>query len=137
MFFCFTTVPFGCPPTPRSFKGNSTKEVIAACGYDSISLEIGSHFFTDALIHTLVIGSKEPPFSVGEPHSRVLSRPKCWLPDLLTDGDGNFLMPDGELQYERQLRLTPIYSILRENEPRRRIILQTMKSNSFVSEDQL
>ena len=75
-------------------------------------------------MHSLVVASKELPFSVGELHSRILSQLKCWAPKLARDADGNFFeKPDGQLAYERQPRKTPIYSILSETRPRRSIVL--------------
>lgn len=99
-------------------------EVIAACGYESIAAEADEHSFTKALIHTLVVASKSLPFSVGEFHSRILSRLKCWTPNLARDVDRNYLENrDGHLLYEKQPRKSPIYSILSETKPRRSIVL--------------
>ncbi|KAH8776221.1 hypothetical protein BGZ57DRAFT_953345 [Hyaloscypha finlandica] len=111
--------------TTGCFQGNKgVKEVIAACGYETIAPEVDKHSFTNALVETLALASKGPPFSVGELHSRVLSRLKCWTASLLYDKYGKILeTPDGNLAYEHQPRRTPIYSILRESKSRRSIVL--------------
>jgi len=111
--------------TTGFYQGNKgAKEVIAACGYETIAPEVDKHSFTNALIETLALASKGTPFSVGELHSRVLSRLKCWTASLLYDQDGKVLQTqDGNLTYERQPRRTPIYSVLRESKPRRSIVL--------------
>jgi hypothetical protein len=58
-----------------------------------------------------------------------MARLKCWTPDLARDRDGNFIPnPNKRLAYERQPRKTPVYSILRESEPRRSIVLQPLQS---------
>lgn len=111
--------------TTGYFKGNKgVKEIISACGYETIAPEVDEHSFTNALIETLALVSKGAPFSVGELHSRVLSRLKCWTASLLYDEDGKVLKTlEGNLVSERQPRRTPIYSILRESTPRRSIVL--------------
>lgn len=110
--------------TTGDFQGNKgVKEVISACGYETIAPEVDEHSFTNALIETLAMLSKGTPFSVGELHSRVLSCLKCWTASLLYDDDGKVLKtPEGNLVSERQPRRTPIYSILRESTPRRSIV---------------
>ncbi len=92
------------------------KEVIAACGFEAIAPEVGEHSFTEALIHTLKVLSRNEPFSVAQLHAQTLSRLRCWSPELET-------RPNGEYVYERQPRRTPIYSILSETIPRRSIVL--------------
>jgi hypothetical protein len=104
-------------------------EVIAACGYEAIAPEVGEHSFTNALIETLAAASKGVPFSVGELHSRILNRLKCWVPNIVKDTKGK-MKEDvrGRLEYERQPRRTPIYSILCESKPRRSILLAPLRS---------
>jgi len=114
-------------PATNPFRSKGTKEVIAACGYETIVQEAVNNSFTHALVETLADMSQGPPFSVGELHSRVLSRLTRWKLDLLKDKDGN-------LVYEHQPRRTPIYDIICEDEPRRSIILQPMKPISLSSE---
>jgi hypothetical protein len=111
--------------TTGCYQGNGgVKEVIAACGYETIAPEVDQHSFTNALIEILALASKGTPFSVGELHSRILSRLKCWTASLLYDEHGKILeTPDGNLAHERQPRRTPIYSILCESKPRRSIVL--------------
>jgi hypothetical protein len=99
-------------------------EVIAACGYETRAAEVDEHSFTKSLTETLAVASKGSPFSVGELHSRVLRKLKCWTPSLLRGGDGSYIdEPDGRLACERQPRRTPIYSIVSESLPRRSIVL--------------
>jgi hypothetical protein len=54
---------------------------------------------------------------------------KCWMPSFVKDNNGKFKEDlAGRLEYERQPRRTPIYSILCETEPRRSIILAPLKN---------
>lgn len=98
-------------------KGGRT-ESIAACGFGEVAAEVDDHSFTKALTHTLVLASKQPPFTVGELHARILSQLKCWSAPLARDQDGNHTD-----RLEPQRRKTPIYSILSETKPRRSIVL--------------
>ncbi|KAF8856020.1 hypothetical protein BDZ45DRAFT_804520 [Acephala macrosclerotiorum] len=99
-------------------------EVIAACGYETVAAQVDKHSFTKALLEILALKAKGGPFSVGDLHARVLSKLKCWAPDLLTDAKGKFLEThEGHLVYEHQPRRTPVYSIVCETEPRRSILL--------------
>lgn len=115
-------------PTLDSRQGTSgVVEVIAACGYESIAAAVDKHSFTRALTEILAIASKGAPFSVGELHARVLSKLKCWAPDLLVDDKGDYReSQEGNLIYEHQPRRTPIYSILSGTNPRRSILLGTL-----------
>jgi hypothetical protein len=99
----------------RPGKGGVT-EVIAACGFEATAPEVDEHSFTRALIHTLIVLSKETPFSVAQLHAQTLSKLRCWSPSLEKRSGG-------EYAYERQPRRTPIYSILSETNPRRSIEL--------------
>ena len=64
--------------TTGSFQSKAgVKEVIAACGYETMAPEVDKHSFGNALCDTLAAMSLGPPFSVGELHSRVLARLKC------------------------------------------------------------
>jgi hypothetical protein len=115
------------PTTDCQQRTGGVVEVIAACGYETIAAEVDQHSFTKALTDILAMASKGLPFSIGELHSRVLSRLKCWTPQLATDGDGNYIEnAEGRLLYERQPRRTPIYSILCETRPRRSIVLGSL-----------
>ena len=99
-------------------------EAIAACGYETFAPEVGEHSFTNALIETLATASKGMPFSVGYLHNRILNRLKCWVPCIERDNKGKMREDvDGRLEYERQPRRTPIYSLLVESKPRRSILL--------------
>jgi hypothetical protein len=102
-------------------------EVIAACGYEAVAPEVGEHSFTNALVETLADASKGVPYSVGELHNRIMNRLKCWVPSVAKDKNGK-IREDirGRLQYERQPRRTPIYSILCESKPRRSILLRPL-----------
>jgi hypothetical protein len=103
-------------------------EVIAACGYETIAPEVGEHSFSNALAEVLAAASRGKPFSVAELHTRVLSRLKCWAPSFVKDDNGKRKEDlAGRLQYERQPRRTPIYSILCETQPRRSIQLAPLK----------
>jgi hypothetical protein len=107
----------------------SVTEAISACGYETIAPEVDQHSFSRALIQTLAAASQGLPFSVGELHTWVLGRLKCWLPSLAQNEDGNFIRhADGRLVYEHQPRRTPIYSILCETEPRRSIVLAPLRN---------
>jgi hypothetical protein len=109
-------------------------EVIAACGYETIAAEVDQHSFTRAITSVLAMASKGLPFSIGELHSRVVSRLKCWTPELATDDKGNFIENgEGRLLFERQPRKTPIYSIISETHPRRSIILGPVSTPSSSS----
>ncbi|TVY67519.1 hypothetical protein LSUE1_G007091 [Lachnellula suecica] len=102
-------------------------EVIAACGYETRAAEADEHSFTKALTETLAVASKgcpPTPFSVGELHSRVLRKLKCWTPSLKRKADGSYIdVSDTALLCEHQPRRTPIYSIVSESVPRRSIVL--------------
>ena len=99
-------------------------EVIAACGYETRAAKVDEHSFTKSLTETLAVASKGSPFSVGELHSRVLRKLKCWTPSLVREHDGSYIdEPDGRLVCEHQPRRTPIYSIVSESSPRRSIVL--------------
>jgi len=112
----------------------SVTEVIAACAFETFAPEVDEHSFTNALINTLAIASKCPPFSVAELNSRILSRLRCWTPSLLVDGDGNILEDaHGEYLFERQPRKTPIYNILCESKNRRSIILTPPRNPDSIS----
>lgn len=112
------------PTTDCHQRTGGVVEVIAACGYENVAAEVDQHSFTKALTETLAIVSKARPFSIGELHSRVLSRLKCCAPQLALDREGNYIKnTEGLLLYERQPRKTPIYSILCETFPRRSIVL--------------
>lgn len=45
--------------------------------------EVGNHSFTNALTHELAIASKVLPFTISELHARVVSKLKCYAPELL------------------------------------------------------
>lgn len=117
--------------TTTSIQGHcSVTEVIAACGYETIAPQVGRHSFTNALIHTLVALARGPGFSVGELHSRILTRLKCWTPELATDvGGGLIRNADGRPAFEREFRRTPVHTILCETARRRSIVLQCLEAN--------
>jgi len=122
------------PTTDCQQRTGGVVEVIAACGYETIAAEVDQHSFTKALTDILAMASKGLPFSIGELHSRVLSRLKCWTPQLATDGEGNYIEnAEGRLLYERQPRRTPIYSILCETRPRRSIVLGSLLDTTSSS----
>jgi hypothetical protein len=108
------------------------KEVIAACGYESVAAEVDQHSFTKALIQSLAEFSQGLPFSVGELHTRVLDRLKCWAPCLAQDEEERFVRhSNGRLAYEHQPRKTPVYSIICETAPRRSIVLSPFKPSEL------
>jgi hypothetical protein len=88
--------------------GSGVKEVIAACGYETIAPGVSPHSFTKALAEVLALASKEGPISVGEVHSQVLTRLKCWVPSLQFDKDGRFQDAQGGLVVDRKYRPTPL-----------------------------
>jgi hypothetical protein len=116
-------------PTTGFFQRSiGVTEVIAACGHETIAPEVDQHSFSNSLVATLESLSQGPPFSVGKLHSGVMARLKCWTPDLARDRDGNLIPnPNKRLAYERQPRKTPVYTIIRESEPRRSIVLQPLQ----------
>jgi hypothetical protein len=130
------------PTTDCQQRAGGIVEVIAACGYETIAAEVDQHSFTKTLTDVLAIASKGFPFSIGELHSRVLSRLKCCAPQLATDEEGHYIEnTEGRLLYERQPRRTPIYSIICETSPRRSIILgpllELSSSSSSYSDQQI
>ncbi|KAL8790508.1 MAG: hypothetical protein Q9195_006339 [Heterodermia aff. obscurata] len=84
-----------------------TKEVIAACGFETWAPGVGDHSFTKSIIDELKYLSTGPSFSVSSLHSRVLDRLKHWNPvynaeRLLIEG------PEGRYQ-DQERRKTPVY----------------------------
>jgi hypothetical protein len=102
-------------------------EVVTACGYETTAAEADQHSFTKALTHILAGASKGPPFTIGELHGRILSRLKCYAPELEVV-DGNYVdTADGRLRLEPQVRRTPIYSTLCKTTPPRSIVLAPLR----------
>jgi hypothetical protein len=94
-------------------KNNKVMEAITACGYEAIAAEVGDHFFTKALIHTLALASKGLPFTISELHARVVSKLKCYAPRITEGEDGNYIdTADNRLLFERQHRRTPIFTVV-------------------------
>lgn len=90
-----------------------TKEVIAACGFETWAPGVGDHSFTKSLIDELKYLSTGPSFSVSSLHSRVLDRLKHWNPiynaeRLLMEG------PGGRYQ-DQERRKTPVYISLNKD----------------------
>jgi hypothetical protein len=75
----------------QSQDSGGVKEVLAACGFESIAPGVDKHSFTKALIETLALASRKLTFSIPELHSRVLSRIMGWTPGLMKDEDGKFV----------------------------------------------
>ena len=103
-------------------------EAISACGFGDVAAEVDEHSFTKALTHVLVLASKQPSFTIGELHCRVLSHLKCWAAPLARDPHGNHTDC-----LEPQRRKTPVYSILSETKPRRSIVLGPLPSSTNQS----
>jgi hypothetical protein len=117
LYDCCHSAVSGIVPTGGSRLGKGwVIEVIATCGFEAVAAEVDEHSFTRAVTHTLIVLSRDKPFSVAQLHARTLSKLKCWSPELKRRLDGEYV-------YERQLRRTPIYSILSETKPRRSIEL--------------
>ena len=115
----------------QSQDSGGVKEVLAACGFESIAPGVDKHSFTKALIETLALASRKLTFSIPELHSRVLSRIMGWTPGLMKDEDGKFVKITegpgrGRLALEREPRTTPIYSMLATTKSRRSIILSPL-----------
>lgn len=115
----------------QSVNNGGVKEVLAACGFESIAPGVDQHSFTKALIETLALASKHLTFSIPELHSQVLSRIMSWTPGLMKDEDGKFVKntngpAKGRLALEREPRTTPIYSMLASTNSRRSIILSPL-----------
>jgi len=102
-------------------------EVMTACGYETTAAEADQHSFTKALTHVLARASKGPSFTIGELHSRVLSRLKCYAPELEVV-DGNYVdTADRGLRLEPLVRRTPFYSTLCKTIPPRSIVLAPLR----------
>lgn len=98
--------------------------------------KVGEHSFSNALAEVLAAASKAKPFSVAELHARILNRLKCWTSSFVKDNHGKRKEdPAGKLQYERQPRRTPIYSILCETQPRRSILVAPLKPLNIGPEE--
>lgn len=127
-------------PVTGSAPKKHVVEVIAACGFETIAPLVDKHSFSKALTEILALRLESGPFSVGDLHARVVSKLKCWAPDLLTDSKGKFVEnQDGRPLYEHQPRRTPIYTIVCETVPRRSILLAPMPrqdQSSGTSSDQ-
>jgi hypothetical protein len=105
-------------------KNNKVMEAITACGYEAIAAEVGDHSFTKALTHTLALASKGLPFTISELHARVVSKLKCYAPELQKGEDGNYVdTADNRLLFERQPRRTPIFTVVCRAHPARSIVI--------------
>jgi hypothetical protein len=112
------------PTTDSQQRSNKVMEAITACGYEAIAAEVGDHSFTKALTHILAIASKGLPFTISELHARVVSKLKCWAPELLKGKDGNYVdTAENRLLYEQQPRRTPIFTVVCRTNPTRSILL--------------
>ncbi|KAH6689939.1 hypothetical protein BKA61DRAFT_585139 [Leptodontidium sp. MPI-SDFR-AT-0119] len=112
---------------PHIQSRGGVKEVLAACGFETIAPEVDQHSFTKALIETLALTSTHRKFSIPELHSQVLSRIMRWVPGLMKGSDGMFVKcANGLLAAEPQPRKTPIYSMLATTKTRRAIILEPL-----------
>jgi hypothetical protein len=101
-------------------------ESVTACGYETTAAEADQHSFTKALTHVLAMASKGPPFTIGELHGRILSRLKCYAPELeILDGD--YVDTANGLRLEPQVRRTPIYTSLCKTVPPRSIVLAPLR----------
>ena len=97
-------------------------EAITACGFETIAAEDLS--FTKALIHILAIASTGPHITLGELHSRILNRLKCYTPTLWEVDHGVYTDANySGLSMEHQSRRTPIYTVVCQASPTRSIIL--------------
>jgi hypothetical protein len=76
-------------------------ESVTVCGYETIAAEADQYSFTKALTHVLAMAFKGPPFIIGELYGRILSRLKCYAPELEIM-DGNYVDTA-----DRRLRLEP------------------------------
>jgi len=118
---CYSTA---IPTTDSQQRNNKVMEAITACGYETIAAEVGDHSFTKALTHILAIASKGLPFTISELHTRVVSKLKCWTPELLKGEDGNYVdTAENRLLFEQQHRRTPIFTVVSRANPTRSIVL--------------
>ena len=100
------------------------KEVIAACGFESIAAEVGQHSFTNALANILAMASNGQPISVSELQNRLVGWLKRWQPSPNTDFRGHFLRgQNGDISMELQRRRTPVYCNLTPHGFQRSILL--------------
>ena len=111
------------------------KEVISACGPETMAAPPLEYSFSRALTQIFSTASQGQPFSVGELHVRVLSRLMSWTPCLVLDQDRKSNKDlTGSLMYQRQSRRIPIHNILCAVEPHRRIIIAPLERPTFISE---
>ena len=67
----------------RSSRG--VTEIIAACGFEAIAVEVEEHSFTKVLVDVLAMLSQGPSFSVSQLYHRVLSQLLRWKPQPMKD----------------------------------------------------
>ncbi|KAK3313608.1 hypothetical protein B0H66DRAFT_566617 [Apodospora peruviana] len=97
--------------------GKGVIETLAACGFESITPEVGRHSFTTSLVQELAYAAhtKEWP-SVVELHRRLINRLQTWQPSVyFTDNTRSVVHLDantGQPVFELPRRRTPIYCFL-------------------------
>ena len=96
-----------------------TKEVIAACGFETWAPGVGDHSFTKSLIEELKYLSTGSSFSASSLHHRILDRLKHWSPiynaERLSVQD-----PEGRFR-DAERRKCPVYISLNKETMRRSI----------------
>ena len=106
---------------------HGTKEVIAACGFETWTPGVGQHSFTKCLIDELKYLSTGPAFSASSLHSRILDRIKYWNPVYNAE---QLLVQDSEGRYrDKERRKTPVYISLNKDSARRSIELMSFQAS--------
>ncbi|KAK0703953.1 hypothetical protein B0T26DRAFT_794513 [Lasiosphaeria miniovina] len=119
--------------------GKGAVETLAACGFESIAAEVGSHSFTSSLVHELARAAHTQEWlSVVGLHRKIINRLQAWMPRVcFTDNSYSMVQMDrqtGQPIFETQRRRTPIYCFL-SKQPRT-IILTPLLPSRFNQEQQ-
>ncbi|KAI9785422.1 MAG: hypothetical protein M1816_000437 [Peltula sp. TS41687] len=97
-----------------------TKEIIAACGFETQAPGVGHHSFTSSLTEELRCLGKGPTFTAAGLHEKVLNRVmRSWDPGYHAE-NLNYADENGRLR-DKERRKTPIYRSLNRH-PRQRSI---------------
>ena len=102
-----------------------TKEVIAACGFESWAPGVGDHSFTKSLIEEFEYLSTGPAFSASILHSRVLDRIKYWNP-VYNAKEREVEGTDGRFR-DKERRKCPVHISLNKDTMRKSIEIVSRK----------
>ena len=109
-----------------------TKEVIAACGFETWAPGVGQHSFTKSLIDELKYLSTGPSFSASSLHSRVLDRLKHWNP--VYNAEGLSVQDSNGRYHDKERRKTPVYISLNKDSNCRSIEIGSLMRRSRSDE---